>query len=136
MQSINDIVGSGDEPEIEDGQETVEGNPLMMDKEMRLTWSLQAVQGFNKNINPNFIRSRRERARAEALEEANSSDPFKWATIIIMVLIGGALAYYIFNSGAGQSAASSISSGASVGFLIAGRSLGSMKDRVMRLAGR
>lgn len=75
------------------------------------TWAIGKVKGFTKNINPNFIRSRRERAKAEALKEASSSNPFKWVMIAIMFMIGAALAWYIISSGAGSSTKEAVSQG-------------------------
>jgi len=91
-------------------------------KVVNRNWAVQAVEHFFKyNINPNFIRSRRERAKAEAKKEAHSTNWGKWAMIFIMVIIGASVAYYIFSTGGGSAGGSVAKAG---GQVIQGTQLG------------
>jgi len=84
-------------------------------KMVRRNWAVQAVEHFFKyNINPNFIRARRERAKAEAKREADKTDYGKWAIIFTIIIIGAALAYYIFSQGGGGAASSVTKAGSQV----------------------
>jgi len=70
-----------------------------MGEKAKMTWSVQRVQGFVKNINPNFIRSRRERAKAEALKESNTTNVFKWVTILSMLILVAIIGYIMLKQG-------------------------------------
>jgi len=65
----------------------------------KMTWSIQRVRGFVKNINPNFIRARRERARAEALRESNNTNVFKWVTLLSMIVLVAIIGYIMLQQG-------------------------------------
>lgn len=81
-------------------------------KRVRLTWSLDQVQGFNRSLNPAHLASLKEAIKTEARREANTTDYFKWVIILSIVMIVGALAYYIVQTGSAGSAVSAASSAA------------------------
>lgn len=107
------------EEEEEGGERMEDIDPLQEEQEIRIAWSIHAVAGFVKNINPNFIRARRERARADAMKEANSTN---WANVVMilgMFLIIASIAYVIIQSGAAGDAGSAVknTAGSSISLL-------------------
>jgi len=104
------------------------------DIKLRLTWSLNKIQGFNRSLNPAHLAALKEAIKTEARREANTTDYFKWIVMLAIIMMVGALAYYIVSSGSAGSAvgglsgaAGGLSGGTSVS-LLAGR----MKPRTRR----
>jgi len=113
----------GDKPTAGEVQQFLDEHPEIRE-DLNVVWAADKVQGFVLNMNPNFIRSRIERAKTEAMQEANSTN---WGQIVMLI---GTLAFIIaivwkiFQSGGGQAAAQTASSAAggttSISVILAG----------------
>lgn len=105
--------GDGDELS-EEAEELLE----YLDKAQTVK-AIHHVRGFLKFQNPAYMRSIIEDAKAEAKEDARGGmDTMKAAVIVVMLMIGGAIAWYMLQTGAPQQAAASASrTGATISLL-------------------
>lgn len=102
--------------EVLDKQFKTEGNPKLLSPEEqkliikarlmaenRMTKSIDSVTNFFKyHVNPHSIRSAVNRSVAEVVEQYHKTDWAKITVMIVIILIGGALAYFIISSGIAQ----------------------------------
>jgi len=79
---------------------------------------VDALYKYSQNISPNFVEKRIAIRTAEILGNYNKTDIGKYVIFFIMILIGGAIALYMVNSGAGSTAAQAVTSAAATNISI------------------
>lgn len=110
----------------EDLKEVLEEHPILLDK-YNMTLSVQNVHGFLRNINPSYIRARSEKAKTEAMQEANDRG-VNWEVVLPVIVIvsfvffiGYKIMFTGSSGGAGGSTAANAAgaAGASINLLAA-----------------
>lgn len=103
-------------------------NPEVIEK-YNMTWSVQQVQGFLPNINPSYIRARTEKAKTEAMQEANGSKITGDVVLLIVILgFSAAIIYAIVSQtggsgGGGGGPAQDVAQGSGAAISLLGASL-------------